>query len=118
MSGVPGHVYTRDVTISSEAEYKAARVQQANHRNYFLDSAIHTLALPNGNEIAAVDENTSSYLREIERGANSRYWFYFGEEPSYDSIKCFYKYGAGLPTPTPTPTPEPVEETTESSGGE
>ena len=101
----PGYIYTQTKTISSEAEYN--RALSFHNGAAFLNAAAHTLVLPNGNETAIDGEYGYSVLR-ANAGANVRYWYYAGLEPTDDSIWCYEIRGRGHP-PTPTPTPDPTE---------
>ena len=96
-----GYITHRTITISDEAEYKAAR--RAQPHRYFLNQAAETLILPTGDEIALNDSGSSAV--HATGGANVRYWFYTGLEPTDDTIWCYEIRGRGHP-PTPTPTPE------------
>ena len=108
--GGSGRLWTRDVTIHNEVEYRAAL--RAQNIPLFLSLAAETMVLPNGNEIALDDGGGSVF--PIRGGANNRYWFYNDLEPTDDNIWCYEVRGRGHPTPTPTPEPPPADDDAES----
>ena len=98
-----GKVTASDVTITNELEYRRARNYRNNSQG-FLNRGLETMALSDGGTVAIWDGGGHNSLLFVDGGANVKYWFYLGAEPSFDEMRCFYRYGAGLPTPTPAPT--------------
>ena len=88
-----GYITHRTFTISTEAEYKLARARQPLNR--FLSRAAETLVLPTGDEIALNDSGSSAV--HATGGANIRYWYYTGHEPTDDTIWCYEIRGRGHP---------------------